>query len=63
MIRNCTKSTPFVDAKSILRVLGLGVSQNHEIEVTADGQDEQKAMEALTRLIETDFADAQEAKS
>jgi len=57
-VRNTTRSTPFVDAKSILSVLGLGVSCGHEIEITAEGEDEQKAVEAMTRLIENDFIES-----
>lgn len=46
---------PFVNAKSIVSVLGLAVSQSHEIEVTAEGEDEAAVLEAITRLIESDF--------
>lgn len=55
-VRNVTANTDWVDAKSILSVLTLGVEQNHEIEITAEGPDESAAAEALRRLIETDFA-------
>lgn len=57
-VRNTSRGTPFVDAKSILSVLGLGVSKGHQIEVSAEGEDEQAAMETLARLIESDFADS-----
>ena len=56
-VRNTTRGTPPVDAKSIIGVLGLGVARGHEIEVVAEGEDEQAALEAFTRLIESDFAD------
>jgi phosphotransferase system HPr (HPr) family protein len=42
-----------VDAKSILGVLGLGVSPGHRIVVTVDGADEDAAIEALTELVES----------
>ncbi len=58
MARNNTRGTPFVDAKSILSVMGLGVSQGHEIEITAVGEDEQIALEAIAHLIDSYFADA-----
>jgi phosphotransferase system HPr (HPr) family protein len=45
-----------VDAKSILSVLMLGVERGHEIEVTAEGEDEAPAVQALRELIESDFA-------
>ncbi len=62
-VRNSTRGTPFVDAKSILSVLGLGVSQGHEIEVTIEGEDEQKALETITSLIDSDFTDSKEANT
>lgn len=55
-VRNATSNTDWVDAKSILGVLTLGVEQNHEIEVTVEGSDEEQAAAALERLITTDFA-------
>lgn len=55
-VRNATTNTDWVDAKSILGVLTLGVEQNHEIEITAEGADEEEAAAALERLITTDFA-------
>lgn len=57
LIRNITRNTPFVDAKSILNVMGLGVSKGHEIELKIEGTDEQATLEAMSRLIESDFAD------
>jgi len=57
MAKNVTRGTPFVDAKSILSVLGLGVSQGHELEVTAQGEDEQPALEAIAHLIASDFSE------
>jgi phosphotransferase system HPr (HPr) family protein len=57
-VRNATRHSSPVDAKSIISVLGLGVARGHEIEVVAEGEDEQAAVEAVTRLIENDFAEA-----
>ena len=57
-VRNATRGTPFMDAKSILSVMGLGVAKDHEIEVTAEGEDEQTALEAIARLIESDFVES-----
>lgn len=56
-VRNSTRGTPLVDAKSIISVLGLGVAKGHEIEVNAEGEDEQVAMDALARLIESGFTE------
>lgn len=57
-IKNVTRGTPFVDAKSILSVLGLAVAKGHEIEVTAEGEDEQAALGTITRLIEDNFTES-----
>ncbi len=45
-----------VDAKSILNVLTLGAGQGTEITLQAQGADAQEAVEALARLIESEFA-------
>lgn len=55
-VRNITRSSMSVDAKSILSVLTLGVEKDHEIELTAQGEDEVQAIQALRQLIESDFA-------
>ena len=55
-MRNATRNTPWVDAKSILSVLTLGVEPHHEIEIMADGPDDTRAAEALQQLIASDFA-------
>lgn len=45
-----------VDAKSILNVLTLGAGQGTEITLQAQGADAQEAVEAIVRLIESEFA-------
>jgi phosphotransferase system HPr (HPr) family protein len=55
-VRNISKSSGAVDAKSILSILTLGVEKDHEIELIADGEDELQAVQSLRALIETDFA-------
>lgn len=54
-VRSLTQATPFVDAKSILGILTLGVEQGHEIELHIDGPDEQQALEALAAMIRSNF--------
>jgi phosphocarrier protein len=54
-IRNVTSSSHAVNAKSILRVLSLGVYRGHVIHVMADGVDEGKAIQAITRLVRSNF--------
>ncbi|MDR3588201.1 MAG: HPr family phosphocarrier protein [Negativicutes bacterium] len=47
-----TKDERSVDAKSILKVLSLGVGQGKSITIAAEGADEQAAVEALAGMIE-----------
>jgi phosphotransferase system HPr (HPr) family protein len=54
-VRNVTKSSNAVAAKSILSVLSLGVEKDHEIELTAEGEDEILAIQSLRKLIEPDI--------
>ena len=56
-VRNLTTESDWVDAKSILSVLTLGIEQNHEIELEAEGPDEQTAITALSALVLSDFGD------
>ena len=44
-----------VNAKSILFVLSLGVSSGTKIKISADGVDEEKAVDTLVKLIENNF--------
>jgi phosphotransferase system HPr (HPr) family protein len=56
-VQNLTDNSNLVNAKSILSVLTLGVCQNHEIEIVAEGEDAQDAIEALKVLIEDNFGE------
>ena len=46
-----------VNAKSLLGVLSLGIVGNTAIRVIADGVDEETAVEALVKLVESGFAE------
>ncbi len=46
-----------VNAKSLLGVLSLGITRGTSICVTADGADEEAAVEALTSLVASNFAE------
>src|SRR3989442_640220 len=52
-VRNLARAGGPVDAKSILGVLGLGVSRGVVIEITADGEDEAEALSAMRQLVES----------
>jgi len=56
-VRNVSRATGWVNAKSILRVLGLGVEQSHEIEISAEGEDAQEALSALAALVHSNFGE------
>ncbi len=45
------------NAKSLLGVLSLGITGGTEIKILADGQDENEAVEALTKLVVSGFAE------
>lgn len=44
-----------VNAKSVLGVLSLAAAQGSEIEVIADGEDEEEALEAIEKLFANRF--------
>ena len=46
-----------VNAKSLLGVLSLGIVKGTTITLEADGPDEKEAVEALVKLISSDFAE------
>jgi phosphotransferase system HPr (HPr) family protein len=52
-IRDVTTDSAAKSAKSSLLVVGLKVKQGHEIEVTADGPDEDAALAALREAVES----------
>jgi phosphotransferase system HPr (HPr) family protein len=54
-VQNLNVMSEPVNAKSILGILTLGVSQNHEIEIVADGEDAEIAVNALKNLIDSNF--------
>ena len=46
-----------VNAKSLLGVLSLGIIGGTNIRIIADGPDEQEAVDALVKLVESAFAE------
>ncbi len=46
-----------VNAKSLLGVLSLGIVGGTSIRITADGNDEEAAVDALVALVESGFAE------
>jgi len=48
-----------VDGKSILSLMMLAASKGTELEVVVDGEDEEEAIEAITRLVDNRFDEAE----
>ncbi len=54
-VRNVTKGTEPVSAKSVNRIATLDVRRGHRIEVTAEGPDAEEAVTAMADLVESNF--------
>jgi phosphotransferase system HPr (HPr) family protein len=54
-VRNLSTGSNDVNAKSILRILSLGVYSGHTIQVIADGEDENQAIEEIATLVNHNF--------
>ncbi|MDR3051497.1 MAG: HPr family phosphocarrier protein [Oscillospiraceae bacterium] len=52
------QGTKIINAKSMMGVLSLGVAREGTFLLCVDGEDEQAAMAALLRLIESGFAES-----
>lgn len=50
-----SKGNKKANAKTILKVILLNVCENDEINITADGPDEDEALEDLKALVDSDF--------
>jgi phosphotransferase system HPr (HPr) family protein len=57
-VKNLTTNGKFVDAKSIIMVLTLGVMKDHEVVIQTEGTDADAALDALRTLIENNFGEA-----
>lgn len=57
-VRNLTTDGKFMDAKSIIMVLTLGVMKDHEIVIQTEGADDHAALDALKALIESNFGES-----
>lgn len=57
-VKNLTAAGDFVDAKSIIMVLTLGVMKDHEVVIQTEGADADTALGALKTLIENNFGEA-----
>ena len=57
-VKNLTANGNFVDAKSIIMVLTLGVMKDHEVVIQTEGADADAALAALKSLIESNFGES-----
>lgn len=57
LVENRSKQTAAINAKSLLGVLSIGVSKNDQILITAEGEDEEPALLALSQLVESNFGE------
>jgi phosphocarrier protein len=56
-VKNLTANGNFVDAKSIIMVLTLGVMKDHEVIIQAEGEDSDAALNDLRALVESNFGE------
>jgi phosphotransferase system HPr (HPr) family protein len=56
-VKNVTNNSKWVNAKSILSVLLLGVEKDHEIEIIAEGEDEAEAVKQIVELVNNCFGE------
>jgi phosphotransferase system HPr (HPr) family protein len=54
-IRNLTNCSEYVDAKSILKILALGVYKGFRIRLCIDGPDEEAALNEISALVNNNF--------
>lgn len=57
-LENLERGSAPVDAKSMLMVLAAGAAKGHRIRITADGPDEDDAIEALGALVDSGMGEA-----
>ena len=56
-VRNLTSGKAPANAKSVLSVLTQGVNQGHQIELEAQGEQADEALQAIQGLIESNFGE------
>jgi len=56
-IQNLSRPTTNEAPVSTFHLLQIGVSQGHQVRIRAEGEDEQAAIAALTKLVEENFGE------
>jgi phosphocarrier protein HPr len=54
----CSEAGPWIDAKSIVKVMAMKAKQNTELHVRASGDDAEAAVDAIVDLVKRDFDEA-----
>lgn len=54
---NVQKDTKVVSSKSLIAILSLGATKGTEITITAEGEDEKAAVDALVSLVKSKFGE------
>ena len=57
LVQNLTRGTEPVNAKSVLRILSAGIQLHDRLLITAEGADENTAVDTLVHLIATNFGE------
>jgi phosphotransferase system HPr (HPr) family protein len=52
---NLTNGSEYINAKSILRILALGVYKGFRVQVSVEGSDEAAALEVIAALVNKNF--------
>ena len=56
-VRNLSKNSEWVNAKSIMYILIAELCKSDEVEIRAEGDDEVKAVEDLIKLVDSGFGE------
>lgn len=56
-VRNVTKDKELADAKNVLSVMAQGIACGNEVEISAEGVDDQQAVAELVTLMEGGFGE------
>jgi phosphocarrier protein FPr len=59
-VENLDRGSRAVDAKSILMLLTAGVQRGHRIRLSAEGEDEDRAIETLSELVRSGLGEGVE---
>jgi len=57
-IKNLSADNPIpIDAKAIMRIMAAAIKNGNQVEISAEGSDEEQAAQSLVELFETGFGE------